>query len=556
MDYYKVHCAHCGEVFDADKMAVNIDELVRRHLDKFSRRSSDLFYQKAKEIFDEIKIGMYLTKYELVNLRYLDIENQLELTVDDILHFVEEKIQMTLPEHFPQNIRKSQEKDTFWDEVTKSEEKDEKEIDINPILDTLSFKLSFYNQSDADERGKREKIEEFLRLFLENRNKVVLECTCLFTTQHDDRDRAYLSALEVTYVDGEHKNYNNMICPFCGEKLMADAGKYEEKIIVMLGSSRVGKTAYLAALVDKHVNMKNEKFDSTIGMESVTGAQFADFQKNILDPYSRGEKIIKTDVSKDKVSLFPMLITMNHRTVNYIFVDLPGEVFVPSSEQEMEEGAASGDFIANHKRICKSADAFWFCIDPVQVDCRLVGINEKLEKADRVEMDLNMVLANIANIVSTMGAEKSKIPTAIVLTKSDLVERSEGLYSETEDVGVNCLKDTDQFRADIAEGISNRVKEYLMSSNMVIDIVSRLDRMFASKSYFSVAAYGKTVTGEMQGSSKAPYGVDLPFLWTVACMGLLQPVKLVQKIERSGFLGRTTNVREDFETADDGELFI
>lgn len=555
MNYYDVHCTSCGKVFPADRMAVDIDKLIQVHLQKFSVKSSDDFYRKAKEVFDEIKTGICMTKYDLINRGYLAADDVLEMTGNDVIHFIEEKAQIVLPERMPRSAQPVQAQDSFWEEFDKPETKEQETADVEEIIDTLSFKLEFYNQNDADESGKREKLKELLRLLTENRNKVLLRCTCCFKFQQDDQGREFLSSLEVVYIDGEHKNYGNMVCPYCGGKLLTDSGKYEEKIIVMLGSSRVGKTAYLAALVDMHVNRKSEN-NTPINMGSVAGAQYENFRKNILEPYAKGEKIVKTDISKDKVALVPMQITLNGKTVNYIFVDLPGEVFVPSSEQEKEAGAASGDFIANHRRICEYADAFWLCIAPMQIDYRLKGMNEKLGKSDKVEMDMDMILANISNIISLMGTAKSKTPTAVVLTMSDLIDRSEALYSATEEPGRDCLTDAMMFRTDLSGDIALRVKQYLQSGNMNINIIPRLDRIFEFKSYFSVAAYGKTVSDETAESDKAPCGIDLPFLWTAACMGLLRPVKLVQRVEHTGFLHRRENVVEDLADAEMKDLFV
>lgn len=555
MDYYEVHCTNCGKTTSAERMALNLDELVREHLKRVERKSTNSFYKEAAEVFGEIRIGLYLTKYEMVNDGILDEEDRVRLRVRDVAEYIEKFYDVTL-----MNEQTSTEQDEMKaiDAMLRSavgEDIPDATEDLEPLVDDLSFKLTFYNEIDSDEREKRNYIRRLIKLLRKASEEILLECGCEFLIQRDDGGKEFISAFRVTYIDNEIVAYNHMVCPYCGENYFVDAGRYDEKIIVMLGSSRVGKTAYLAALVDEINPIYGQSRYPNIVIRDTVDKRYVNFKNNILETYRQGKKITKTDESAGEVALFPLEIDMNGKTSIFYFVDLPGEVFVPRDEKERESGAASGRFIINHRKICYSADAFWFCIDPVQIDMRLHGINEATDKSDRVEMDMDMVLSNIENTVNMMGVTKTKTPTAVVITKSDLIAPQENLYSNSQNIGGECLKDNTQFRLDNYIGIANNVKRYLMSGN-VKNIVPKIEKIFDFKSYFSVAAYGRNVESHEAENMKAPYGISLPFLWTITCLGYLRPVSFVQRIERKGLLHRQEEIIQYFEPAESGELFI
>lgn len=558
MNYYEVHCTNCGKILTADRMAVNLDEFIKEHLKRVALKSSNAFYREASEIFDEIRIGMYLTKSEMLNERIIDYEDSIELSVEKVKEFIEKTYRVT----FPQKAAAEEEEteDSFWKEFSEYAGEDEESAkgekgSEESFIDELGFKLAFYREIDNDEQKKRAYLHKILDLFREYPQELLLKCSCEFLTQTDDRGQDFISALRVTYVDNEVVAYNHMVCPQCGEAFFVDAGRYEEKIIVMLGSSRVGKTAYLAALVEEINPLYGQSKYPNIVIRDTVDKRYVNFKNNILEAYRRGKKITKTDESKGEVALFPLEIVINGATIIFYFVDLPGEVFVPRDERERENGAASGRFIINHRKICYCADAFWLCIDPVQIDIRLHNANDSAEMTDRVEMDMDMVLSNIENMVNMMGTGKTKVPTAIVITKSDLISAEEKLYSCGRNIGADCLLENRQFRLDIFNAIADKVKRYLLSDN-VKNLVPKLEKIFDYKNFFSVAAYGRNVESRDEESMKMPYGISLPFLWTITCMEYLQPVRFVSKIEKKGFLHRQEVVRQSYEPGERDDLFV
>lgn len=102
---------------------------------------------------------------------------------------------------------------------------------------------------------------------------------------------------------------------------------------------------------------------------------------------------------------------------------------------------------------------------------------------------------------------------------------------------------------------------YMQSAN-VKNIVPKLNNLFHEKNYFSVASYGREIE-EGSSEGKDPYGIMLPFLWTLAVFGYLSPVKLEQvpKLKGKSFWRKISGNDDDdiqkiIVDADRTELFL
>lgn len=571
MDFYKVHCTNCGNEYDANFMAADVDKLIQLHLKKMKSKSSNPVFSEAEVLFDEIRIGMYLTKFEMVRDQLLNGFNILKVTGENILSFIEQRYQVKISlQEVTEGLEEGVvENDDPFADILDSIKKDDgrlpgqhekKRYMISPdIIDSLCIKMLLYTEVDTEKKQKRDYIERMINFITENSNMIFLECNCKFGIDKDDKGNNFLSTLTVKFIDGDTKLYQHMVCPHCGESFFIHAGRYQEYVIVMLGSARVGKTAYLAALIDEINPEYGQSKYQNIMVKDTSDARYTYFTNNILKQYRLGKKIIKTDESKDEVALFSLEVVVNKKTLILTLVDLPGEVFVPRGVEEKKIGEASGNFIINHRKICYSADAFWFCIAPIQIDHNLQGINNAIDMSDKVELDMSIVLSNIENTVNVMRNDstdgKNMVPTAIIVTQSDLIAPEYELYRSDMPESMNFLLDSNQFRTDKLSRITSKVRTYLTSPN-VRDIVPKIDGMFEYKNYFSVAAYGTTITKEQEEISKAPYGIILPFLWTLSTFDYLKPVKLSQEIKRKGIIHKTTEIVEEYIASDKSDLFI
>lgn len=567
---YKVHCTNCGNVVTADQMAINIDKILSHHLELMKSRSGVL--KKAADTFGQIRLGIYKTNFELVTDGVLN-NNILRINGLYILEHIWDRYKIDynlskLTESQSNTSVETVDDDPFMDldddfGLGKGNDVSSKVTIPDSVLDSLCVKMNFYKETGAEEDKVKLFIKDMLVFLISNQEEEFLKCEISFSYAHNDisPEQKFISGITVTYGNNEKIPYQHMVCPYCGDEFYIDAGQYEEKIIVMLGSSRVGKTAYLASLIDQLIpEYGQSEFAGKITFIESNDYKYRKFKETELKTYRYNRKMVKTNVNKDTVPLFSIKVQIEHteKMIILTFVDLPGETFVPSgiSTDSVE---ADGRFIVNHRKICNSADAFWMCVAPSQIDARLNQENSNA-KEDYVETDVNMVLNNIQNMVRLMGSEKTKIPTAIMVTMSDKIEQSENLYFERFDIKgiLHCVENSKevQFQVDRYAAMANNVKRYL-ESQYVRNVTPMIRNIFELLNYFSVAAYGIDLEDTEANRQRQPFGVLLPFVWTLAAMGYIVPSELKISTIHEGFLfNRTEITKTEYIPVSNANLYM
>ena len=498
---------------------------------------------------------MYLSKYQIVMKNLLKDNTRLCLTGKNIMELMQERYGIEFPAHREEaeeeEIEMPLPDDLFGDifgekaadtekQPQKNNSKAKEEEDLRKLSDKLLPQIHLHREKDVKIEDKRRRVKEFLIFLMQHRQEVFLECDCKFTVEQDENGKEFLNSLTVTFLDKESKVYNRMVCPHCGHAFLRDAGKYKEHVVVMLGSARVGKTAYLAALVEKLKPEYGKAPFSEIVLQDGAEEAFHDFKESILKPYREGRKIEKTAVSKEDSSLFSLKVEIGagegaigetqaeKKTMILTLVDLPGEIFL-GTDDTGKKGEADTDFIINQKKICCYADAFWLCIAPQQIDRALLSVKADMAQQDKVEDDIDAVLENVSEMVKLMKSTgKGDVPLAVIITQSDLIAPEKKMFWNPEpELLQKCLMPGKRFDTNIFSYCTRDVKTYLESSN-VKDIVGKIRSSFPKCNYFSVAAYGVPITGE-EKVQKAPYGIALPFLWTEAALGYLIPTAMIKK---------------------------
>jgi hypothetical protein len=566
-EFYEVHCTCCGEICTADTMAVDLDNICKIYLEKMAVTAENSFYREAKSFFEDIKVGMYLSKYQIVMKNLLKDNTRLCLTGKNIMELMQERYGIEFPAHREEAEEEEIEMplpddlfgDIFGEKAADTEKQPQKnnskakeeedlrkylkakeEEDLRKLSDKLLPQIHLQREKDVKIEDKRRRVKEFLIFLMQHRQEVFLECDCKFTVEQDENGKEFLNSLTVTFLDKESKVYNRMVCPHCGHTFLRDAGKYKEHVVVMLGSARVGKTAYLAALVEKLKPEYGKAPFSEIVLQDGAEEAFHDFKESILKPYREGRKIEKTAVSKEDSSLFSLKVEIGagegaigetqaeKKTMILTLVDLPGEIFL-GTDDAGKRGEADTDFIINQKKICCYADAFWLCIAPQQIDRALLSVKADMAQQDKVEDDIDAVLENVSEMVKLMKSTgKGDVPLAVIITQSDLIAPEKKMFWNPEpELLQKCLMPGKRFDTNIFSYCTRDVKTYLESSN-VKDIVGKIRSSFPKCNYFSVAAYGVPITGE-EKVQKAPYGIALPFLWTEAALGYLIPTAMIKK---------------------------
>ncbi len=529
VEYYDAHCTKCGESTKADRLAFDFGELINKAITKAANRR--LGANTKWETMLGLDFCLYYTWRDLASMY------KLQGGKFSKFEFSVEKLRFQL-----QRFARAK----FEDLV----EKDIDTLEYNSLIQHIKY----VNQrgQDIDFQQLATDIKEVVNLCSKQMspddNEVIAKFDVMVVMDKDDRGNEFAKKMMIRYEDGVTQSVTNNVCPNCGKKFYPEVGKHEEIIVGMAGSARVGKTAYLAALVDNLIkqNRKNQE-DRVASVTEARNDEWEFFKKVILEKFRNGEKIDKTafEGGGETIPLFSIEINVLGRSYIFTFIDMPGEAFDNPRESEEDVGV---NFIINKRRIINYAEIMWFCVAPEQIDADIARMRRITNlQQDEVNTRTSEVMSNIKATIDAVNMG-TRMDAAVMVTMSDqIMGNNEGLFDPNVDV---CEEYITSGCLDYEKTIEfcERSKRYLDQAG---EIVNALDHMFRRYSVFAVAAYGKNLpqatadelilleqfeqqnplAGNGAGFTPTPSMVELPFLWTLAALGKIAEVRQVQQFE-------------------------
>lgn len=434
-NYYDIHCPFCGSIIDPLDIKFSISEFVE-----------EIFNQRLDEKYNDGILGVI--DGEEINL-ILDNDFLWDMSVDDIQEcYCGDMFELSgdnLIKRFGPNAV-----DMFHGI---SEET------VEEIADSSNISEALMSNNEV-----RELVDEILK-------NISHERLMRTEVQVDDRDAAVLNLIRYAKTDkilfkihlkveADKDDNGNIInkdirseddriickskrCSNCGNELSKMSGKYEEKIISFIGSPAAGKSAYLAAAINKLLTSGQSEY----GVEVIFDYQSSDyiaFNEACLYPYSKGFAITKTNTGTFPQLSMALRNVRLGKTYLYTFVDIPGETFID------ENGCNVSDILAN-RRIIKHADVVWYCVSAKQLFSSKIGRVRRAKNDGAIENeemnDLRILGQNTIKFANEMFEDGDKKPAvALILTKSDLLSNfiMENVFSG--DVDKNRLLKKEYFK--------------------------------------------------------------------------------------------------------------
>ena len=186
------------------------------------------------------------------------------------------------------------------------------------------------------------------------------------------------------------------ICPHCHNKLPLHYGKNPQKFISIMGVSASGKTVFIKQLLSKIDKDGQDGILGHVGGSRVS-ITFPDDDKDEL----KANRPLP-DATITLSFKIPYFVTMSfeNRIYDFVIYDIAGEILVNLAKENIDRFEFFGGYI-------KKSDAIIMLIDPIQ----LVD-----NPAPRYSASVMM-----QTLYSVFGNQQLKIPTAITISKSDLL---------------------------------------------------------------------------------------------------------------------------------------
>ncbi|RUT31756.1 hypothetical protein EJP77_10235 [Paenibacillus zeisoli] len=298
------------------------------------------------------------------------------------------------------------------------------------------------------------------------------------------------------------------LCPRCHNELPVTAGKVPSNIISIIGASQAGKSVYMTSLIH---TLQHETADHFGAACMPLNAEISrKFRSSYEEPlFERGDLLASTQKEKmQEPFIFQFVFKDESKPpLTLVFFDVAGE------------GMVDQDYLGLHGQHIKNSAGILFMVDPLQIR----SIREKIrikhgdkpgEWVSQYDEPRDVVLTLFGDFIAYEDKGKTDIPTAVVLTKSDM------LHALADEEGEYIKKNSNIFNNAVHRRTLN-LTEFENIDGEVRHLIEKVDRpfkgtmdvYFKDTAYFAVSALGSNPVDQKLQGVVSPIRVDEPFIW-------------------------------------------
>ena len=311
------------------------------------------------------------------------------------------------------------------------------------------------------------------------------------------------------------------VCPTCHNKIPAGVEEDGNKIFVILGPKGVGKSHYIAVLINQLKNAISTEFNGVLNAaDDNTTIKYRDtYYHRLFEEKRKLQPTLSFGSSDDSREplIFYLRILNGEKPLVYTFAffDTAGEDLVSTNRM----------MSLNLNAFISMAAGIVYLVDPLQVKY----INQRIHVDNKPEIGPSAtdVLNNICQIIRNNKKIKNKdsidIPIAVSLTKSDVLFKAPENEEENKVlIGLNSSlhipREYGKYDEENFEQINAELEEYVKRT--IGPEFLQLVRSFKDHSIFAVSALGCNPTGSTLPRGVSPMRVEDPFLWLLNKEGL------------------------------------
>ena len=332
-----------------------------------------------------------------------------------------------------------------------------------------------------------------------------------------DEQKIYANNVLMGITDKYSILTRDRLCPGCHNDLPITAGKYPSNIISIVGATSVGKTVYMTTLIHTLQQMTANHFNAAC--IPLTTDISRRFRINYEAPlFENGRLLQSTEKTiRQEPFIFQFIFkNENHPPLTLVFFDVAGE------------GMTDKDYLHLHAAHIKNSAGILFLVDPLQIrtirDKLLYQLGEMPgEMAGQGDEPREVVISLFGDFIAHLEDSKTTIPTAVILTKSDLLHAlkdRDGDYIGTNSNVFRPFTHRGYLDLDEYENINGEMKRFLTKVDN--PLVNALDVYFKEIAYFAVSALGSNPVNQQVNGIISSVRVDEPFIWLLYKLGYIE----------------------------------
>ncbi len=332
-----------------------------------------------------------------------------------------------------------------------------------------------------------------------------------------DENKIYTNHILMGVSDKYSVVTKNRLCPVCHNDLPLTAGKHPSNIVSIVGATSVGKSVYMTSLIHTLQHRTANNFDAAcIPLDNEMSKRF---RVNYETPlFENGALLQSTEKSnRQEPFIFQFIFKDEDQApLTLVFFDVAGE------------GMTDKEYLKLHAAHIKNSAGILFLVDPLQIRTirekliHQLGENPGTIVGQGVE-PREVVISLFGDFIAHLENSKTDIPTAVVLTKSDLlnaIKQDDGDYIRTNSNVFCNVTHRGYLNLNEYENIHGEIKRFLAKVDN--PFVNALDVYFKDTAYFAVSALGSNPVDQQVNGIISPIRVDEPFIWLLYKLGFIE----------------------------------
>jgi GTPase SAR1 family protein len=332
-----------------------------------------------------------------------------------------------------------------------------------------------------------------------------------------DEHKIYSNKLLVGVSDKYSVITKNRLCPECHNDLPVTAGKHPSNIVSIVGATSVGKSVYMTSLIHSLQRKTANNFNAAcIPLDNTISRRFR--QEYEIPLFENGSLLESTRTTRRQEPFIFQFVFKDEDTppLTLVFFDVAGE------------GLTDKEYIKLHAAHIKNSAGILFLVDPMQIRT----IREKLiyqmgenpgEIVGQAEEPREVIISLFGDFIVHQENSRTSIPTAFVLTKSDLLHAlkdEDGEYFRQNSNVFRNVSHQDYLNLDEFENINGEIRRFL--EKVDLPFVNALDVYFKDTSFFAISALGSNPVNQQINGIISPIRVDEPFIWLLYKLGFIE----------------------------------
>jgi len=311
------------------------------------------------------------------------------------------------------------------------------------------------------------------------------------------------------------------VCPTCHNMIPPGAEEEGNRIFVILGPKGVGKSHYIAVLINQLKNAISGEFNGVLNAANDnTTIKYRDvYYHRLFEEKRKLQPTLSFGSSEDsREPLIFYLRILNGdkpQVFTFAFFDTAGEDLVTTNRMMQ----------VNLNAFISLASGIVYLVDPMQVKY----INQRIHVDNKPDVGPSAtdILNNICQIIRTnkkiKGKDKIDIPIAVSLTKADVLFKSPENEEESKVlIGLNSSlhipREYGKYDAENFDQINVELEEYIRRT--IGPEFLQIVRSFNDYGFFAVSALGSNPVGSTLPRGVSPFRVEDPFIWLLSKEGL------------------------------------